>query len=406
MLKSAAQLLNPTLYASRLQEVAQEKALWETVLPVFFYISVMFPGELLHLHLFEPRYKIMMQRVMATTRRFAYLYVSPHMPVERSIALIATVRHADFSPDGRCNLEAVLEFPRNKVTELFEEPGTNGLHYARLETYVDDPITSSSFSSTGPEQPTYHSQQATSRCPHSPTSQLEQSTMYGDGISRGEGQVANGLRMAMLLANEAMSILRRLDMSSASRSFLPLPLLPEEVNDSSHQSREAILEHLSLAIAGRCPVSSGGEKASYLRSKNTVERLRFCIHLLTRLEDQRTSGIGSMLGQSVGSIISWISGHTQRHGDYEDGSSDDENEERHNESAVQDSTGIQHDTEVSSSTNVPYLGEMRHSTNESPEHTLNASQSDQGDAMNCELWDDDSGHEGNDGDEAVIPGNN
>lgn len=124
MLKSAAQLLNPTLYASRLQEVAQEKALWETVLPVFFYISVMFPGELLHLHLFEPRYKvitnscvslnfmvhyitslmcavrfqIMMQRVMATTRRFAYLYVSPHMPVERSIALIATVRHADFSP--------------------------------------------------------------------------------------------------------------------------------------------------------------------------------------------------------------------------------------------------------------------------------------------------------------------
>ena len=50
--------LNPDLYAIRLLEAQAEKASWHTVLPVFFYNQVMFPGQILHLHLFEPRYKV------------------------------------------------------------------------------------------------------------------------------------------------------------------------------------------------------------------------------------------------------------------------------------------------------------------------------------------------------------
>lgn len=58
MLKNIALSLNPTLYNTKLREVAIEKASWDTILPVFFYNVTMFPGEILSLHLFEPRYKV------------------------------------------------------------------------------------------------------------------------------------------------------------------------------------------------------------------------------------------------------------------------------------------------------------------------------------------------------------
>jgi hypothetical protein len=58
MLKNLALTLNPDLYAQRLLETAAEKASWNMVLPVFFYNEVLFPGQILNLHLFEPRYKV------------------------------------------------------------------------------------------------------------------------------------------------------------------------------------------------------------------------------------------------------------------------------------------------------------------------------------------------------------
>lgn len=58
MLKNIARLLNPSLYQTRLHELEVERSNWNAVLPVFFYNAVMFPGEILSLHLFEPRYKV------------------------------------------------------------------------------------------------------------------------------------------------------------------------------------------------------------------------------------------------------------------------------------------------------------------------------------------------------------
>lgn len=58
MLKNLAMTLNPELYSQRQVEAAAEKASWNTVLPVFFYNEVLFPGQILHLHLFEPRYRV------------------------------------------------------------------------------------------------------------------------------------------------------------------------------------------------------------------------------------------------------------------------------------------------------------------------------------------------------------
>lgn len=91
----------PQLYLQRVEETQQEREAMQLLLPVFFYncgwlreawsprarrdgVRVcfaystplpstrtvpIFPGEVLRLHLFEPRYRLMMQRIVNSTRR-------------------------------------------------------------------------------------------------------------------------------------------------------------------------------------------------------------------------------------------------------------------------------------------------------------------------------------------------
>ena len=60
MIKNIAYAFNPQLYRARSEEVKADKLKWSLVHPVFFYGSCMFPGQILSLHLFEPRYKVRM----------------------------------------------------------------------------------------------------------------------------------------------------------------------------------------------------------------------------------------------------------------------------------------------------------------------------------------------------------
>ena len=59
MLKNIACAINPEVYAARKAEVQIERQTWQLQHPVFFYNTLMFPGEILKLHLFEPRYKVL-----------------------------------------------------------------------------------------------------------------------------------------------------------------------------------------------------------------------------------------------------------------------------------------------------------------------------------------------------------
>lgn len=62
--------LNPTLYAERSVEAAQEKQEWSELLPIFFYNEALFPGNSLSLHLFEPRYKVLARYVLGDGLEF------------------------------------------------------------------------------------------------------------------------------------------------------------------------------------------------------------------------------------------------------------------------------------------------------------------------------------------------
>lgn len=69
MIAQLVEAAYPELLKRRMRETQAEKASFQLCLPAFFYNVPMFPGETLSLHFFEPRYKIMMQRIISTTQR-------------------------------------------------------------------------------------------------------------------------------------------------------------------------------------------------------------------------------------------------------------------------------------------------------------------------------------------------
>jgi Lon protease-like protein len=97
MLKTIASTLYPALYAARVAEMELERSTWTSMQPIFYYNQCLCPGAILSLHLFEPRYRIMMQRVVHTTKSFAYI---PNFRNYRAnvgdLALLATIEEAEF----------------------------------------------------------------------------------------------------------------------------------------------------------------------------------------------------------------------------------------------------------------------------------------------------------------------
>ncbi len=97
MIKNIAMALDSALYAARLVEFQAEKRTWNTLYPIFYYNSAMFPGSRLSLHLFEPRYKLMMQRVVNSSRAFAFVpnFSTYHASIG-DIALVAELKDVEF----------------------------------------------------------------------------------------------------------------------------------------------------------------------------------------------------------------------------------------------------------------------------------------------------------------------
>lgn len=138
MVKTLAMALDPETYRSRLLEAEGEKSSWTALYPIFYYNSILFPGNKLSLVLFEPRYKLMMRRIIDTTRSFAYVpnFTNYHARVG-DVALVVELKEVEFLADGRCLLEGLL-VSRQRIAEHYVEQGTQGLHYCRLESLRDD----------------------------------------------------------------------------------------------------------------------------------------------------------------------------------------------------------------------------------------------------------------------------
>mmetsp|Transcript_13535 Transcript_13535/g.14061 ORF Transcript_13535/g.14061 Transcript_13535/m.14061 type:complete len:454 (+) Transcript_13535:67-1428(+) len=386
MLKNIALSLNPTLYNTKLREVAIEKASWDTILPVFFYNVTMFPGEILSLHLFEPRYKLMMQRISTSSRKFAYLYVSPNRPLTESVALIAQVREVEFFSDGRCLVEALLTFPRYTIQEIYEESGTQGLYLAHLKPFNDELFLTNdqpSTSSTSISSPVSISQSTSSTTiisaaapplsplplpPPSITSTSNSDVSNEKNTNTTESSPppppesptsSQSQSQSQILINYKTSILQKLsDCISISsqlehtlynaRAYDPIPSLPSLELDN--QKFCSSIEFFTLVLMGRCPANCPGEKIQFLRSKNTLERLENCCRYFhVGHVNQSTNGLTGLLRQSVGGILEWMvhrSRDVDNQGNYDVDQEQNDQQDDNNDNEDDNDDNDQHHEEI------------------------------------------------------------
>jgi Lon protease-like protein len=113
-------------------------------LPIFPLPIVLFPGATQPLHIFEPRYRRLLQDCLAADRRFGIAYVAPEraaaadpVPSPGDVGCVALIRTTEPLPDGRCNIVTVGE--RRFVLRRWIA-GPQQYRIAEVEEFDDDPI--------------------------------------------------------------------------------------------------------------------------------------------------------------------------------------------------------------------------------------------------------------------------
>lgn len=108
-------------------------------LPIFVLPTVLFPGSLLPLHVFEPRYRQMAARCLETDRRFGVLYHDPDESGpfelrEGTVGCEAEILKFEPLQDGR-SLMLTAGLERFRVIDGIESPA---LYTEALVEYLDD----------------------------------------------------------------------------------------------------------------------------------------------------------------------------------------------------------------------------------------------------------------------------
>ena len=107
VLAEICESLNPEKYTKRVLESNKQMREWKASVPIFFYNSYEFPGTRISLHLFEARYKIMVKRIVHTSRKFIFLpnFVN-YKPARNDIGVLCEVTKCEILPDGRAMVSA------------------------------------------------------------------------------------------------------------------------------------------------------------------------------------------------------------------------------------------------------------------------------------------------------------
>lgn len=109
----------------------------DLLLPIFPLGAVLFPGTLMPLHLFEPRYRQMLADVREGDRRFGMIAAMPgvaerDLPAGR-IGCVAEITEVDVMPDGRANI-IVLGRERFALDAFAEHEGPYHVATATIVT--------------------------------------------------------------------------------------------------------------------------------------------------------------------------------------------------------------------------------------------------------------------------------
>ena len=122
-------------------------------LPIFPLPIVLFPGAPQPLHIFEPRYRQLLQDCLAGDRRFGIAYVAPDpapdadpVPNTGDVGCVALIRSNQPLPDGRSNVLTVGE--RRFVLRGWIS-STRPYRVAEIEEFDDDPTDATEVTTLG-----------------------------------------------------------------------------------------------------------------------------------------------------------------------------------------------------------------------------------------------------------------
>lgn len=131
---------------------ARDKVIGVSELPLFPLPMVLFPGVPLPLHIFEPRYRQMLDDIRATNNLFGLSYVEDssenEVPPVGHVGCVAEVTETQTMPDGRSNILTVGVI-RYRIEEYVER----GDQYlvARVSFFEDEPEDNEALSGSAQE---------------------------------------------------------------------------------------------------------------------------------------------------------------------------------------------------------------------------------------------------------------
>ena len=112
-------------------------------LPIFPLPIVLFPGAPQPLHVFEPRYRQLIEDCLASDRRFGIAYAAPDSTPDRAapgpgdVGCVAVIRSTQPLPDGRSN---ILTIGERRFVLRHWIASARPYEVADVEEFDDDPI--------------------------------------------------------------------------------------------------------------------------------------------------------------------------------------------------------------------------------------------------------------------------
>jgi len=92
-------------YKKRCEEVKENKILEQSNMPLFFLDTCAFPSQGFPMHIFEPRYKLMLRRCFEGQRRFGLVCCSDEFPNGAPIGTTLDIKREVRTGDGRSYIE-------------------------------------------------------------------------------------------------------------------------------------------------------------------------------------------------------------------------------------------------------------------------------------------------------------
>lgn len=89
----------------RRKEMQEERSQDLMALPLFLLNTMAFPGQSFPLHIFEPRYRLMLRRCLSGSRRFGLVCATPAHPNGEDVGCILEITNVQITADGRSYIE-------------------------------------------------------------------------------------------------------------------------------------------------------------------------------------------------------------------------------------------------------------------------------------------------------------